>query len=246
MRENVYRQKLDIIKLLKAYVKKWWLIVFCTALTAAAAWFYTENYVTPLYRTSTTMYVNNGNSEEAVELIPDGNINASKQLVSTYMTIITSNPILEKVAEVLGPDYYAWQIRSVMDLQRVNETEIFQVTITGRDPAEVVAICNAIAEVAPGELEKIVEGSSSKVINYPEYPSTSYYPSSNQNAVLGGAAGGALVVVWLTLRYLTDNRVKDENDLEQLFGLPVLSRIPESKIGRKKSSGTGEENTDGQ
>ena len=66
-------------------------------------------------------------------------------------------------------------------------------------------------------------------------------------ALLGGALGVLLAVVFLTIHYLSDTRIKDENDLTDMYPLPVLGRIPNFDIASFESSygysntGSGEE-----
>jgi hypothetical protein len=43
----------------------------------------------------------------------------------------------------------------------------------------------------------------------------------------------------LTLRYLLDLRVKEEEELVQLFGLPILGRVPSFHELDNKSKGYG-------
>jgi len=234
MREYKYRQKLDIIKLITAYVKKSWLIILCSVLIAAAARIYATLFLTPLYQANATIYINNTIGNELAESVSESNLRASCQLVNTYITIIESAPVLEKVSAVLGQDYPVNNIRNVLSMRQINDTEFFRITITCEDPSEAVTICNVVAEVALGEVENIVGGSSSKIITYAKMPGTSYYPNYGKNTMIGGFAGGALAIIYITFRYLADIRVKDEYDLEQLFGLPVLSCIPEFKRFKRK------------
>ena len=54
-------------------------------------------------------------------------------------------------------------------------------------------------------------------------------------ALLGGAIGVLLAVVFLTIQYLSDTHIKDENDLTALYPLPVLGRIPNFDIVSSES-----------
>ena len=57
---------------------------------------------------------------------------------------------------------------------------------------------------------------------------------------MGGLLGGVLAVGIVTLRYLLDVRIKDEEELAQLLDLPVLGRIPSySQRNGKNSKNSG-------
>lgn len=228
-------KEIDLQKLLWAYLRKWWLIVVCGLVVAAAALLYTMNCVTPLYRASVTIYVNNISAGERIDYISGSNLSAAQQLVSTYVNIIRSDSVLQKVVDQSGLDYSAAQIRSYMSAAQVGETELFNVYITHSSPQMAAQIANAVAEVAPGEIEKIVEGSSTKIIDYATVPAGRYSPNYSKNTMLGAVVGVVLAVAYVTLRHLLDVRLKDEDELVQMFDLPVLGRIPSfSQLNSKK------------
>jgi capsular polysaccharide biosynthesis protein len=229
--------EIDLRKLLGACLKKWWLILLCGLLAAGVAWVYTANYVTPMYRAGVTIYVNSSKSGN-VESISGSSLTASKQLVGTYISIIRSDAVLEKVAERPELDCSADYIRKAMSAQQVSETELFQVMISDADPEQAALIANALAEVAPGEIENIVEGSSTKIVDYAKVPDSAYTPSYMRNIQLGAVIGCFLAVAFIFLQYLLDTRIKDKNDLEQLYNLPVLGSIPvfTQQSGKKKKA----------
>jgi capsular polysaccharide biosynthesis protein len=45
--------------------------------------------------------------------------------------------------------------------------------------------------------------------------------------ILGAVAGALIVIVFLTVRKLSDTRIKNEEDLAALFDMPILGRIPD-------------------
>ena len=48
--------------------------------------------------------------------------------------------------------------------------------------------------------------------------------------------GGAVAALYVTLRFLLDVRVKDEEDLLSMFDLPVLAQIPVFTANNKNRS----------
>ena len=243
IREGV---EIDLQKLLLAYLHKWWLILLCGAVAAGLALYVTAVHITPMYRAGVTIYVNNTRAGEAVDYISSSNLATSQKLVNTYVNIIESDSVLSKVVESSKLAYTPAEIRTMMSTAQVDDTEIFQVFITNPDPNTAAEVVNAIADAAPAEIENIVEGSSTKIIDYAKVPTTRYSPSYSRNTMLGGVVGVVLAVLYLTLRYLLDVRIKDSEDLEMLFDIPVLGQIPtfsggEMKNGYEKKNGYGYE-----
>jgi len=224
--ENRDIVEIDLQKLLLAYLRKWWLIILCAALAAGISLGYTMYNVTPTYRTSVTIYVNNSRADQQVDVVSGSNLSAAARLVGTYVSIIKSDMVLTKVIEKSDLNMSPGAIRGIMSTAQVDGTEIFNVYITHTDPEMAATIANAIANVAPGEIEQIVEGSSTKIIDYAKVPTARYGPNYQRSFMFGGAIGTVFALVYITLRYLLDVRLRTAEDLETLFDAPVLGQIP--------------------
>ena len=218
--------EIDLQKLFFAYLNKWWLLLVYAVTAAALIAVFTVNFITPMYTASVTIYVNNAGRDQKVNYITGSNLETSKQLVNTYIQIMGSDSVLEKVSATGNLGMEAKEIRRCMHAAQKGEAEIFAVKISHPDPQMAAKIANAIAEVAPGEIESYVEGSSTKVIDYAKVPKGPSSPNLTKNIVLGGLIGGLLAVAYITLIFLLDVRIKDEEELAQLFGIPVLGQIP--------------------
>ena len=236
--ENRDALEIDLQKLLLAYLNKWWLIVVCTVAAALAALYITINFITPMYKADVRIYVNNSRSDQYVEYITNANLATAQRLVNTYINIIESDTVLEKVSEASGLNVTANQIRRMMSASQVDDTELFDVVITHENPKVAAHLANSIAEVAPEMISGFVEGSSTKIIDYAKVPVAPSSPNKSRNCVLGGLLGCVAALLYLTLRFLMDVRIKDEEDLSMLFDAPVLAQIPAFvPSGSKRSSG---------
>lgn len=219
--------EIDVRKLLLAYLKRWWLIVLCVIPAALLMLLYTQKFVTPMYRANVTIYVNNIRGDQDIEYISGANLTAAQDLVNTYTRIITSRTVLNAVIEKESlPCSYA-QLSGMISTAQEGETAIFRLFVTNPDPVVAARYANAIARVAPGEIEAFVEGSSTKVLDFAEVPTSIYSPSYRRSFVLGGLIGFAFAIAWLTILFLLDVRIKSEEDLTALSDLPILGQIPD-------------------
>ncbi|MEG1578167.1 MAG: Wzz/FepE/Etk N-terminal domain-containing protein [Oscillospiraceae bacterium] len=222
--------ELDLKEIAMILLQKIWVILLCALIGGLAAYIYTANFITPLYRASVSIYVNNGKNNmqsNQDDYISGGNLATSQQLVKTYVNIIKSNTVLERVAQEANLKYSAEAIRGMMTAESVEETEIFNIQISHPDPKMAAAIANAIANVAPDEIAGFLDGSSTKIIDYAKVPQSRYTPSFRVNTFVGCCIGGLLAVIFAIVQAIMDVRIKCEEDLEQLFTLPILGAIPE-------------------
>ena len=242
MEKNKDTKEFNIQELLYAILNKLWLIILAAAVCGAGMYIYTAKAITPMYRTSVTMYVNNStkflDGEQQTDYIASTDLSTSERLVATYITILESNTVLEDVSnavyETTGRRVSPGMIRSAMSAGSINETEVFRVSISHSDPAMAQAIANAIADAAPAALANIVEGSSTKVVDRAGLPAAPYYPSTMRNAVLGVLIGGFLAVAIVAVTVLMDVRVRSEEDLARLSQAPVLGVIPDFDVVAEK------------
>ncbi len=243
MEENVIKNvELDIQAMLTFYLRRWWVIALISLMFGAVALGYSANFITPLYRTSITIYVNNRGGQ-ALDYLSSADLNASQSLVNTYMSIVTSNTVMDKVTEELEilrkdapegtrktftPEYLA----AMLETAQIKDTEIFRIYVTCDDPYEAADIANAVGDVAPEVLMEIIEGTSAKVIDKARVEENPYSPNITKNTSIGLALGVVVAVIILLAVFLLDTRIKDEDDLTIMFGLPILGRIPDfEKIG---------------
>jgi len=239
MRENREDRdflEIDIWKLLFVFVDRWKLLAGSALAAAVLAFFVTTQLMTPIYKASVTIYVNNINANEKIEYINASNLATAQQLVNTYVNMIRSDTVLEKVIETEGLDYEAKDVRQMMTASQVDETELFDVYISHPDAEEAARIANAVAEVAPDEIAYFVEGSSTKIIDYAKVPESPSSPSVKGNTVVGFLLGGLLAAAYVALGYMMDVRIKDEEDLAALFDIPMLGQIPNFEEGKNKDA----------
>ena len=242
--ENQELVEIDLWKILLIFMARWKTLLGAAVAAAVLAFFVTVQFMTPLYRASVKIYVNNINANEKIEYVNASNLATAQQLVNTYVNMIRSDTVLEKVAQSAGLSYSAADIRGMMAAAQVDETELFEVYISHPDPEEAAKIANAIADVAPDEIAYFVEGSSTKIIDYAKVPGGPYTPNPQRNAMLGAVVGAVLAAAYVFLDYLLDVRIKDEEDLTGMFDLPMLGRIPNFNDSNKKKDaryGYGEE-----
>lgn len=219
--------EIDLQELLTLYLRKWWAIVLCAVLAGAIAFGATFCLVTPLYKANVSVYVNNNRENAEDGYVSYNDLSVSLRLVNTYINIVTSNRVLERVSEALDYDYSVAELAGCLSAAQMNNTEIFRVYATHPDPAEAARIANAVAQVAPDEISAIIEGSSARIIDMAEVPTAKDSPNYFVMTILGAVAGALIVIVALTIQQLSDTRIKDEDDLVELFNMPVLGRIPD-------------------
>ena len=219
--------EVDLKEILQACIRKIWLVLLAAVVGAVIVYFYTMFFITPQYVAGASFYVNNSQQSGEGQKITSSDLATSQRLVLTYVNIIKSDTVLEKVIAEAGLDMTPGQIRGIMTAESIDDTEMFRVQITHSKPWLAAKIANAIADVAPAEISNIMVGSTTKVVDRAKVPSAPSTPNRSQNAFFGGFAGAALAVMYVVIYTLVDVRIKGEEDLTRICEAPVLGAIPE-------------------
>ena len=230
--DELNETEIDLLEVGRLLLSKWIPILVTAIVFAILTFVGTYFLITPMYRASATFYVNNttGSSENAS--ITNADLTASAKLVDTYAAIIKSNAIMDRVVAQLGEDITSEEIVNNLSAKSVNNTEVFTVSVTNANPSTAVKIVRLITEIAPEQIGEIVEGSSTKIIDYPKMPNGIASPSYKKNTAVGGMIGFILACAIIIIRSLMDNTIKSAADLDY-WGLPVLGVIPDFATANK-------------
>ena len=152
--------EIDIKRVAGALLKHIWVVGVATVLGALIAIGYTFWFITPMYKSSAMFYVNNNDiSVGGISAsITSADIVASKNLVNSYIVILKTRNCLEDVIDYAELDKTYKELASMISAESVNETEIFQVTVTGPDAkeAEVIAhLCFCVLDLV-GDLRVVL------------------------------------------------------------------------------------------
>lgn len=240
MDEQKNQSEIDIMGLARAVLRRAWLVALAAAVCAGLTLVSTLLLVTPKYQASTKLYVNNRASDSGS--ITSSDISTSRNLVDTYIIILNTPETLNAVIDYAGVDRDYEALSRMISASAVDNTEIFQVTVTGTDPEELLRIAQAIAHILPLQIADTIESSTSvKVVQAPLLPTAPSSPSYALSALVGLLAGGALAVAVIVIRALVDTTIRTEEDIAQLCHHPILAAIPDmngegkGKVGRPNS-----------
>lgn len=218
-------------------------IVLITLLVGVAAGVYTHFFIDPTYNATVKMYVySNTDRASSDTSITPNEINASRELVNTYIYVLESNTVLEKVAEDLNLNLSADSIKSMVNASLIEDTQAFQVTVTSTDPNLAANVANSIAKIAPSEIVRVVKAGGVEIIDIAEVPSHPSSPNLKKNIIVGALAGFVASFLLFFIYEMFDSTITNAKDLEREFDIPVLGTIPRIETISKNtdiSNGTG-------
>lgn len=226
---NDAEMEIDLLELAKELWHRAWAIALTVAILGTLFFCNAAFLTTPLYQASAMLYVNNGAfslGETSVSISP-GQLTAAQSLVETYVVILKSRTTLERVAEEAGLNYSYEQLSSMVVASPVENTEIFEVSVTSSKPKEAELIANTIAEVLPDRIADIVDGSSVRVVDYAVTPTRKVSPNITKKTAIGMMLGFVLSCGVIIVMKLADTTISSVDYLLQNYDLPILAVIPD-------------------
>ncbi|MGN8773493.1 YveK family protein [Candidatus Weimeria sp. HCP3S3_B5] len=201
------------------------LVFILGALAAGAIAFY---LVTPKYTATSKLYMVSSSTKSVVD-ISDFNIGTS--LSQDYVEVLKTRPVYESVIDKLHLDYNYRQLSKMIKTSVVGDTRIVQIDVTDTDPKEARDIANAVADAAVEQVPRTMETSEPHIIEPAIVPDEQSSPHLLIDIVAGGLAGLVIMLVMLTVSFISDDTFQSGEDVEKMFGVMPLTVIPESDLG---------------
>lgn len=222
--------EIDLIEVFHVMLKRWWLIIGCAIVFAAAAFGYTKFFVTPQYEASSMIYVLSKTTSISSAL----DLQLGKQLTVDFETLATSRPVVEKVIDELdlNTDYESL-VRSIT-VTNPTDTQILKIFARNPDPVLACDISNAMADATAERIAEVMVTDKPSTVEDAVIPKNPVSPNVKKNTLLAGLVGAFLVMALLLINYLMDDRIKTEEDIVKYLELNALASIPLNK-GEKSS-----------
>ena len=225
---NQRRNSIDLVKLGLFVLKHVWLPILCAAI-GFGFMYYRAGLGADTYTASGTMYVYNGNPNMVNYGYTNvSDLNSALALVDTYAQVVQSNRVLDVIAERLSKDYPGIQTAAIggsLSMASVSETGVVRVSSRTTNAQLSADIVNAVLDVAPSEIKRVVGAGDVQIIDYATAPSTADARRTMRQGLTGALAGAALAAGILALIFLLNQKVRDSKELTERYTLPILAEV---------------------
>lgn len=213
----------DIIKI----IQKSLIFIILTALIFSVVSFFISNFfIQKTYTSKVKLYVEttmeNSNSSSALN-----SISYAEALVSTYIQMLETNNFYSSVAEAIDDKYSASQLSGRISFSSIENTEVFEARVVASSPTDAKLIADAVATVAPSTIAHLNDNAELKIVDDPTIPSGPSSPNVKRNVLLAFGIGVALALVIAFVREYFDVKIKYNEDMTTICGVPVLAAIPD-------------------
>ncbi|MDP5183846.1 polysaccharide biosynthesis tyrosine autokinase [Blastococcus sp. BMG 814] len=225
---------MDLRDVLHAVRSGWWLLLGGLLVGLAAAGLLSW-LATPLYSSSTQLFVSVAGSTDTSAAY-QGNL-FTQQRVTSYAQLLTGEALAAEVVDDLNLELTPAAVAGNVDARVLPETVILDVTVTDTDPARAQAIAASLAEQFTErvlELEADVSALKVSVVEPADINSDPVSPAVTRNLALGGVLGLLIGLGLALVRSRLDNTVKTGDDVQALTHTGLIGTVLEdARLGEQ-------------
>ena len=248
------KSEIDLREVFNYLVKKMWIIALVVVGFAVISFLYTSLFVTPLYTSTSNMFIIS--TASGAETSSAGNWSIGKQLAKSapeFITLDFCNDIAERMnadeydcEDILGEgvkfsDYYksltgkyeisGAYILSSLKVTSDDETCIIKFKATTFDAKLSAVITNVVSTSFEAHYKAIINSDSvrTSITDTGKVPTSPSNIHKVRNIVLGGIVGLVIACAVLIVLFILDDKIKTPEDIEKQLKLSVLGAIPETE-----------------
>lgn len=151
---NGWEDTINIREYIALFWQWAWVIALVTVLAAAGAYFFSQR-ITPVYQASTTVLVNEAPSSTSSDY---SSLLASERLTGTYTQMFTNSPVLNETIEELGLTMSPTQLRNMITVSTVRDTNLIRVSVESTDPYAAAVIADTLVRI----FSEVIQGIQSE------------------------------------------------------------------------------------
>ena len=229
----------DILKIVKGRLL---LIISLTIVAVSIAVVISFYILTPIYQAQTQILVNPKGDSEEVYSYSWSQIETDLQLINTYNDIIKSPVILSKVIEDLQLATTPGQLSNQISLSSKDGSKVLYIKVLDEDPELAVNIANTTVQIFKEEIPLLMNIDNINILSEATLSenSTPVSPNKKRNIAIGAVIGIMLGIGLAFLLEFLDTTIKDEKDVEEILGTPIMGMVGSIQLekGKKSSSKT--------
>ena len=225
-------EELDLKELISIFWSKRAQVILIVAIFMVIGVIYTIGFVTPVYQSSTTLILAKSDSNEGKnantisDTITTTEVTLNSKLVSTYSELVKSKNVIREVRTNLGIDEEENAIRKGVTVSSVKDTELIEITVTNKDATYAAKIANEIAKVFTSKVKEYYNINNVYVVDEAEVSSNPSNVNHIKDIVIFAFIGIVVSVMYVLVANMLDTTIKNQEDVERIFKVPVLAEIP--------------------
>lgn len=225
-------QPIDLMEIVHVMLSRFWLILFSGILVGICALIYTKATTTPVYTSSTKMYILSKTEDSAA--INSSDMSLSATLATDYAQLIKDRTVMESVVSELGLSMSAEALASKVSVTLPNSGRIVTISVSDPDPYMASKLANQVRDMGAMHIQEVMDTGAINVVEEANIPKTQTLGSYKRNGMMGALAGMVIAMAIIFIRFMMNDTIRRPEDVERYLGVSVLGSIPMMDTGKKE------------
>lgn len=229
--------EVDFGELFRAIWNKIWVILAVTVLCAAIAGNITYFLIDPTYTATSRIYL----LPRETEALSQTELMVGTQMTNDASKLAKSKSVVEPVIKKLKLETTYELLTESISVENPTDTRLIDISVRNLDPQTAADISNALADSLCDQVATIMKTDKPTVAEKATAPDTPSAPSMAKNVVLAALLGFLVSIAIVVIRFIRDDSIRTQEDVEKYLKLNVLASIPleyseEGNSGLRKRS----------
>lgn len=212
--------EIDLLELFTALRRKWAALLAGLLIGALAAGVFTKFLITPQYQASSMIYI----LTKTTSVTSLADLQIGSQLTVDFETLATSRPVVDDVRKKLNLEDISYEeFVGMLTITNPADTRILKITATHPDPQTAMEIANQMADSTADRVAEIMVTDRPTIAEEAVLPEKPASPSLPKNTAIGGILGLLLIAAIVVVRFLLDDTIKTEEDVQKYLQLNTLA-----------------------
>lgn len=218
-------EQIDLIELLEALLRKWYLILLAGILCGALGYFYTSYRMPETYQSTTTIYMYN----QDVNAFSINELQVGNVVKNDYEVLVKSRTVLEAAIDQLNLNLSYGQVKGMISVNAIESTRMVEISAVTTDPKLSQSLVNTVTKISAKQIKEVMGIDVVNVVDEANLPAGKTGPDVRGNTKIAALAGAVLACALILLVHMTNNRICTQDDVESYLGLSTLGVIPMEK-----------------
>ena len=235
-------KNITIQKILRILLHRIHIILIAGVLMGLVFFIYTSVAITPVYSTSSMIYIlNYGKNSKTVD-DPDkqpaagssdsssGNTSNNATAQKIFNSDMSGSAALASNCVILfknSKEITSYYDGCSVDMATTDNSFYVTITVSGSDPQKCANVANIVAEKCDDVFNAYFSYGKTGVIREAMAPTAPISPNKWRNTLIGVAVGVVLACIVAILMELIDTTIKNDDDLSAMYKVPVFAEIPD-------------------
>ena len=241
-------QNITISRLVGVLLHRIRLIIFVALAAGILTFLYSNFFITPQYSSSTMIFVQNYNKKDTTKSSNTADDSQSSGNSSSSESNSSNNEVAQKIfnSDISGSATLAKicvtlfqnsdKITSLYNgcgvaFSTMEGTVYITINVSGSDPERCSNVANQIADMCNEVFHDNFMYGQLGIIRTAKTPVAPDSPDKVRNALLGFLVGLAAACVFAVMLELIDTTIKPDDELSELYKIPVFAEIPDFNTG---------------